>query len=37
VHAVAERLGVPLVPRDDLADAARAYGAPLPRSLLPAG
>jgi hypothetical protein len=35
VQAVADRLGVPLVPRDDLAAAASAYGAPLPESLLP--
>jgi hypothetical protein len=35
-HAVAERLGVELVGRDELAGAAARYGAPLPPSLLPA-
>ena len=35
VQTIADHLGVPLVPRDDLADAARDYGAPLPPSLLP--
>jgi hypothetical protein len=35
VQLIAERLGVPLVPRDDLADAAAQFGAPLPPSLLP--
>jgi hypothetical protein len=35
VETIADRLGVPLVPRDDLAAAAPAYGAPLPQSLLP--
>ena len=35
VETIADRLGVPLVSRDDLAGAAAAYGAPLPQSLLP--
>jgi hypothetical protein len=35
VQTIAERLGVRLVPRDDLAEAAVDHGAPLPDSLLP--
>jgi hypothetical protein len=34
-QAIAERLEVPVVPREELADAAAAYGRPLPPSLLP--
>jgi len=36
IPAVADVLGAPLVPRDELASAAAAYGAPLPASLRPA-
>lgn len=36
-RAIASALGVDLVARADLADAAVAYGAPLPDALLPAG
>jgi hypothetical protein len=35
VQVVADRLGVPLIPRDDLAQAAPEFGDPLPDALLP--